>query len=149
MSKLHEAKDKNNQQTEKIENIGVADIQNQVNDVCGLQETCEQSDKDQWSTAKVIDKLFLCLINVEENRLRKYLQQAKCLIYRIPIYQPTPSFIINITDLTDKIKQELANSDDESLHDILTEAIARIFECVNKRYFNLSVRHLLKWELRE
>jgi len=149
MSKLHETKDKNNQQTEKIENVGLANIQNQVNHVWELQETCKQSDNEQWSTGRIIDELFLCLMNVEEDQRRKYLQQANYLIYRIPIYQPTPSFIINIIDLTDKIKQELENSSDESLNGILTEAITRIFECVNKRYFNLSVRHLLKWELRE
>ena len=149
MSKLHEAKDKNNQQTEKIANRELADTQSQVNHVCELQEICKESDNDQWSTGRIIDELFLCLMNVEEDQRRKYLQHANYLIYRIPIYQPTPSFIINIIDLTDKIKQELENSSDESLNDILTEAIARIFECVNKRYFNLSVRHLLKWELRE
>jgi hypothetical protein len=65
------------------------------------------------------------------------------------VYRPTPSFIVNLTDLSDKIKSELEGLDEQSLDGVLKEAIGRIFEGINERYYLLSVKKLLKWKLVE
>lgn len=81
--------------------------------------------------------------------LMKYREQAKYLMYKIPVYQPSPSFIVNVVDLTDKLKSELENLDYQSLNDVMKEAIGRIFESINQRYYLLSVKKSLKWKLVE
>lgn len=109
-------------------------------------------EEEKWTTEMLIDELFLCLITVrveENNHLRMYEEQAKYLIYRIPIYQPTPSFIICKRDLTDRLKKELESLDQKSRKSAVKESVGRIFEGINKRYYLLSVRNLLNVELKE
>jgi hypothetical protein len=109
--------------------------------------------KDSWSTGRLIDELFLELDNVkkmdEKSGLtkRKYEEHAKWLMYRIPVYRPAPPFIVNLSDLSTRIKEELADLDDETLDYVLKESIGRIFESIDQSYFRLSVRRLLKWEI--
>lgn len=109
--------------------------------------------KEAWSTERLIDELFLELDNVKELNeksgltKRKYEEQAKWLIHRIPVYRPTPAFIMNLSDLSTKIKEELADLDNETLDYVLKETIGRIFEDIGQRYFRLSVRRFLKWEI--
>jgi hypothetical protein len=118
------------------------------------KEEAEDGDekKEYWTTQKLVDELFLCLIDFRDsvnNDLRKYEDQAKYLIYRIPIYRPTPSFLITKKDLTDRLIQELESLDQNSKKNIMKEAVDRIFEGINKRYYLLSVRNLLNVELIE
>jgi hypothetical protein len=109
--------------------------------------------KEAWSTERLIDELFLELDNVKELdeksglTKRKYEERAKWLIHRIPVYRPTPEFIINLSDLSTKIKEELADLDNETLDYVLKETIGRIFEGIDQRYFRLSVRRFLKWKI--
>ena len=110
--------------------------------------------KEAWSTERLIDELFLELDNVkkidEKSGLpkRKYEEQAKWLMHRIPVYRPAPPFIINLSDLPTRIKEELADLDDETLEYVLKESISRIFEDIDQRYFRLSVRRFLQSEIR-
>lgn len=96
----------------------------------------------------VTNELSLSLIGVQEDTgSRKYEEQAKKLIYRIPIYRPTPFFIINLKDLSLKVKIELVRLNEESLDDVMKEAIGRIFEQIDQGDFLSSVRPLLHWKL--
>ena len=119
---------------------------------CTRREGLEVA-KDEWTTARLIDELFLELDSIKEidekNGLikRGYEERAKWLIYRIPVYRPVPKFIINFSDLSIRIKEELADLDDEALNNVIIESIGRIFENINERYFRLSVRRFLKWEI--
>lgn len=107
-----------------------------------------QEDVEIWTAERLIDELFLCLLKArEDDGSRIYEQQAKHLIYKIPIYRPTPFFIVNIKDLSSKLKEELASLEGKSLGSVMLEAIGRMFEQVDERYFLLSVRQLLKWKL--
>lgn len=109
-------------------------------------------EKEQWTTQRLVDELFLCLIDSRGNsndNLRKYGEQARYLIYRIPIYRPAPSFRISRSDLTDRLVKELESLDRESRKEVLKDAADRIFEGINKRYYLLSVRDLLSVELTE
>jgi hypothetical protein len=79
---------------------------------------------------------------------RKYEDQARFLLFRIPVYRPTPFFTLYYSDiLDDKIKQELAALNDTELDYVMRAAIGRVLECVNERQFNLSVRPLLRWRI--
>jgi hypothetical protein len=118
------------------------------------KERAEDGDekKEYWTTQKLVDELFLCLIDIRDSinkDLRKYEDQAEYLIYRIPIYRPTPSFLISKKDLTNRLIQELESLDQNSKKNVTKEAVDRIFEGINKRYYLLSVRNLLNVELIE
>jgi hypothetical protein len=105
---------------------------------------------EYWTTNRLTEELYLHLMKVTEKdgpHLMKYREQAKYLMYQIPVYRPTPSFTINVQDLTEKLKSELESLDYESLNDVLKEGIGRIFESINERYYLLSVKRLLKWKL--
>jgi hypothetical protein len=123
-----------------------------------VEPVCEQNNehsdekKEYWTTQRLVDELFLCIIDFRDRmneNLRKYEDQAGYLIYRIPIYKPTPSFLISKKDLTDRLVQELESLDQNSRKKVLKEAADRIFEGINKRYYLLSVRSLLNVELIE
>jgi hypothetical protein len=104
-----------------------------------------------YTTRALIDELFFCLCsvnaftidgNTKEIRIsHKYYDQAEWLIYRVPIWKPAPHFIINISDLTAKLKKELEDliSTPDTLEKILIKAVGRIFENVDFRYYHLSV----------
>lgn len=119
---------------------------------CTYKEKLEVA-KDEWTTGRLIDELFLELDNIkvrdEKNGLtkRKYEERTKWLIHRIPVYRPAPPFIVNLSDLSTRIRQELADLENETLDHVLKETIGRIFEGVDQRYFRLSVRRFLKWEI--
>ncbi|HEU4447658.1 MAG TPA: hypothetical protein VFR94_23490 [Nitrososphaeraceae archaeon] len=49
--------------------------------------------------------------------------------------------------MDDRLKRELANLDRESKDYVTKEAVGRIFELVDKRFFLLTVKPLLKWRL--
>ena len=109
--------------------------------------------KEAWSTERLIDELFLELDNVKEIdeksglTKRKYEERAKWLMHRIPVYRPAPAITIDLSDLSTRIKEELVDLDDETLDYVLREAIGRIFEGVDQRYFRLNVRRFLRWEI--
>ena len=107
---------------------------------------------EYWTIDRLKEELYLHLMKVTEKdgpHRMKYQEQAKYLMYRIPVYRPIPSFTINVQDLTEKLKSELESLDYKSLNDVLKEAIGRIFEGINERYYLLSVKKLLKWKLVE
>ena len=106
-----------------------------------------------WSVNKLEEELYLHLMKVKEEQdsyvKRKYEEQAKNLIYRIPVYRQTPYFTINTQDLNDKLRSELETLDQEPLNNVMKGAIGRIFESINLNYYLLSVKRLLKWRFAE
>jgi hypothetical protein len=78
---------------------------------------------------------------------RFYEEQARYKMYRIPVFRPPPAFVVYLKHLDDRLKNELANLDRESKDFVMKEAISRICEQVDKRFFLLSVKPLLKWRL--
>ena len=101
---------------------------------------------DDYTIELTIDELYLCLMRLDNNTYEK---QARDLIYRIPVYKPTPVFEIKISDLNTQVKKELDDRwDNRKIIDyILKEAVGKIFECVEERYFFLSVKRLLQVRL--
>jgi hypothetical protein len=78
---------------------------------------------------------------------RLYEEQASYKMYRIPVFRPSPIFVIYLKHLDERLKKELANLDKEAKDFVVKEAIGRICEQVDKRFFLLSVKPLLKWRL--
>ena len=79
--------------------------------------------------------------------LFKYYEMAAYLMYRIPIYQPIPTFDIFVEDLSSQLKHELADlikSDQKTYHYIVKMAVSHIFENINFEYFHSSVMRFLK-----
>jgi hypothetical protein len=135
----------------------------------------EEEHQIHWSLACMVDELIIslvetkavfCMINsnkgfsnrkwVEEaNRCnngngvlrRLYEQQAIYKMYRIPIYRPPPVFIVHLKHLDDRLKQELVKLDKWSKDYVLKEAIGKIFEHVDRRFYYLSAKPLLDWRL--
>ncbi len=103
--------------------------------------------KEAWTTNRLTEELYLHLMSIRKGFCRKYQQQAENLIYRIPIHKPTPTFYVEFHDLSYKVKQELHGLDKKTLDKVMKEAIGRIFETINERYFLLSVKKLLRWEI--
>lgn len=103
--------------------------------------------EDHWTQECLIDELYLCLMKQRSSCY--YDKQAYDLMYRIPVYKPTPVFEIKISDLNVQVKKELDDRWEykKELDYILKEAVSRIFKNIDERYFLLSVKRLLKVRL--
>jgi hypothetical protein len=132
---------------------------------------------ERWTAQKIRDELVLDLSNavsgnvvynpalypngVSEEIQEKYRQridypfryrdQARQLLYRIPVYKPIPYYIIYLSDLDRKVKQQVkdlkASYTNKEYQDIISSAINRMLESINYVYFHLSVAGLVKWRI--
>jgi hypothetical protein len=115
------------------------------------------NDTEYWTTERLVDELILCLCDsrsytVDEKTghisiTHKYYEQAEYLFYRIPVWKPTPPFVIFIDDLTPKIIEELEKlyrSNPHVLQYILKMAVGAIFENIGPKYYHRSVARNLK-----
>jgi hypothetical protein len=114
------------------------------------------NNPDELTPSRISNELFLQLIrsrhqdNGTGELRRSYLEQARDLIYKIPVFNPIPVFQISLNDIRDdKIRYELANLGDSDLDRVMRDSIGPIFECIDEHYYNLSVRKLLQWEIVE
>ena len=120
-----------------------------------LQEKDKQ-EEEKWTIERIVDEVFLNLagtteiITIEENGrsipVKKYYRQARELMKWIPIARPSPEFIINICDLTPRVRKEIQSiiAYRETLQYVLTQAVGRIFENLDFGYYHLSVARNLK-----
>ena len=96
------------------------------------------------SDPRDVEEVHSC--NTGNGVLRRfYEEQARYKMYRIPVFRPPPVYVVYLKHLDEGLKKELSNLDRESKDFVMKEAISRIFEQVDKRFFLLSVRPLLKW----
>lgn len=127
---------------------------------CHSSTKAIQSSYEFWTKEKLIDELVLCLgsassydINEATKKIyitHKYYDQAEWYIYRINVYKPTPQFIINLSDLTNRIKKEIVSlrSTPTTLNEVMTTAVRRIVESVNPEYYHLNgIYGKIRWRL--
>jgi hypothetical protein len=111
-----------------------------------------------WTTQKLIDELVLHLARVSEIvindsgdkiTVRKYYRRAAELGRWIPIARPAPEYIVDISDLNDKLRKELLEeiTSNDARQDVLKEAVGRIFENLNFERYHLSIARNLKVRL--
>lgn len=110
------------------------------------------------TTEKLIDELFLLLVSVSESvsdetgetiSVRKYPRRARELRKVIPVARPPPEYIIDKSDLNEKLGTELLEevTSEEARQHILKEAVGRIFENLGFEYYHLSIARNLKLRL--
>jgi hypothetical protein len=135
--------------------------------------SAKQEDSFSWSLEAIIDELTIsmldtkvgfCMINSNQKTnvnpedaykcnigtgvlRRLYEEQARYKMYRVPVFFPPPIFVVYLKHLDDRLKKELANLDRQSKDFVIREAIGRICEQVDKRFFLLDAKPLLKWRL--
>lgn len=105
----------------------------------------------------IVDKLTVRLAEVKETinnngkeiHVRKYYRQARELIYRIPVWKPSPAFTIYISDLTPQLKTQIAQliTSPDNLRYVLTQAAGRIFENLDFEYYHMSIARNLRVRL--
>jgi hypothetical protein len=124
-----------------------------------INEEVKSIDVEElWSRECLVDELFLCLARKREEitlsrgktiRIRSYYCQARELMKWLPIARPAPGFVINASDLSRKVIEELEvradNPDDIGY--ILRQAVGRIFENLNDDYYHRSIARSLKVRL--
>jgi hypothetical protein len=146
-----------------------------INESADYWRYAKREDPYSWSLAAIIDELTIsmldtkvafCMINsnqksgvrskaqeiygsnTDSGLLRRlYEEQAKYKMYRISVFRPPSSFVVYLKHLDKRLKKELAGLDRESKDYVMQEAIARICEQVDKRFFLLSAKPLLRWRL--
>jgi hypothetical protein len=129
------------------------------NEISGLDSS--DTNVEVWSAEAIADELtiamldtktFFCLINGSDVNVSTLLRslygaQAKYKMYRIPVFRPPPAFVVYLKHLDADMKKELASLDKETLDYVMKEAVGRICEVIDKRYFLLSVKPHLRWRL--
>jgi hypothetical protein len=110
-----------------------------------------------WTREKLIDELLLHLARVTEIvidegkkiAVKKYYRRATKLERWIPIARPTPEYIIDKSDLNDRLRNELLEeiTSNDARQDVLKEAVSRIFENLNFERYHLSIARNLKARL--
>ena len=105
---------------------------------------------DKLTDARLTDELFLNIIRYKHldektGRVKRTYEDLVKILY----YVQDPVFILQLSHIQDdKIKQELASLDDNTLDDVMRDAIGRVFECItSERQYNLSIRNRLRWEI--
>jgi hypothetical protein len=135
--------------SDSIKGNGISDLDSSVTKV------------EIWSTETIVDELtismldvktFFCLINRSDVNVSTLLRslyeaQAKYKMFRIPVFSPPPVFVVHIKHLDFRLKKELTSLDKEARDYVMKEAIGRVCRVVDKRYFLLSVKPLLRWRL--
>lgn len=92
------------------------------------------------TTSRVIEDIYLCLVKNPE-----YRGNAFSLMYKIPIYQPTPYFDVKKSDVTQDLHDELSMYDPDRQKFIMNQAIGKIFEILDSDYYFGSVAKCLRW----
>jgi hypothetical protein len=120
-------------------------------------------DDDRWLESYLVDRLKQHLAIVEFNLVndykdnlqykrvfnlerRKYYNRAHHFL-KIGAFKPVPNFVVNLSDLTPRLKKELYELDNEDLNYVLRQAVGRIFEDVNSELYHNSLSCVLKVKL--
>lgn len=82
--------------------------------------------------------------------VRKYYRRARELMKWLPVIKlPSNEYVINLSDLTPRIREELESVSKTpiTLRYVLTQAVGRIFENLDFDYYHLSVARNLRVRL--
>ena len=95
---------------------------------------------DEWSREKTIDELLRNLASVEQTAvdesgqiiiIRKYQSLCRRLGHFIPVAQPTPEYLIHLSDLKPEVMRALEKIHHPELRRLLAhQAVLRLFEAV-------------------
>jgi hypothetical protein len=102
-----------------------------------------------WTKERIKDELYIELVSLKIDGERKYENQANYLIYKIPIYRPTPCFIINKSDLSKPLLKELSSLSHKDLDKIIKDVVSDLYESIDRDYFLLQIKRsgLILWKI--
>ena len=110
---------------------------------------------DEWSREKTIDELLRNLASVEQTAvdesgqiiiIRKYQSLCRRLGHFIPIAQPTPEYVIHLSDLKPEVRGALEKIHHPELRRLLAhQAVLRLFEAVGfEPYISIGRKLIVK-----
>ena len=112
----------------------------------------ENRINDLWTAERLKEEAFLSLARVQEKivnekgesvTVRKYYRQAREKMYWIPVSKPTIPFIIHISDLSDKVMNELdgyyKTVSKRAFTHILKDIAGEFFENLDFEYYHGSM----------
>lgn len=122
------------------------------------QKKIEQN-YELWTTNFIKDELTFQLSNTKSTLLdektdttytvNKYHKLAEFVLWRINIYRPPPEYLINRSDLTPRLQNELEQlykSSPKIFEKIVTESVQTILEAVNQRYYHVNgAQYKVRW----
>ena len=117
-----------------------------------IERVRDTSDIEYWTISHLTDELFLQLAKIKEIlnyngkkvTFYKYYNQALRKWKWIPIYKPKAKFIINISDLTPRIYCELKSLTKHTIQYVLKEAVKRIFENIDFKFYHEHIEDNLE-----
>ena len=115
------------------------------------QESERNENDHEWTTDRLIDELFLCLVTDK----KKSYGQAKDLMFRIPCTEQNPNasdealeFVLNFNDLSPRVQKEFQAYCDANdrlrVKLLLKEVVMRIFENLDYDYAHERVMKKLR-----
>jgi hypothetical protein len=116
----------------------------------------EGRQKEIWTVEYLVDRLFFEMLELNDNadgwedyqkkgQKEKYYNRAREAI-KMAAGEPSPVFAIDKSDLTLRLKRELADiKKGDTLDYVVSEAIARVCENVNAKLFHLTLKKCLGW----
>lgn len=124
-----------------------------MNNACNI-DIGFAGESDDWTIEYFVDRLFLSLAKTRECitndkgetiRVKKYYRRARDILKLVPIWRPPPIFIINISDLPERIIDEFeAVTDIKTRTYVITQAVGRIFENLDFEYYHISIARNLR-----
>lgn len=113
----------------------------------------ELSD-DEWSHEKTIDELLRNLASVEQTAvdesgqiiiIRKYQSLCRRLGRFIPVAEPTPEYLIHLSDLKPEVRGALEKIHPELRRLLAHQAVLRLFEAVGfEPYISIGRKLIVK-----
>lgn len=127
-------------------------------EVVKLQTSESEIEKRYYTTAALKDELAIRLSSTAEYHIDpkfghieidyKYYAYARKLLYLTGIsINEFPVFEIQLLDISKEVQFELEQLDDETLNEVVVDAISRLYESINFRYFHTSsIGGKIRWK---
>jgi hypothetical protein len=115
----------------------------------------DRGQKECWTTEYVVDRLFFEMLEIKDEaegwddyphngQKKKYYDRGADAI-KMAAGRPSPIFVINISDLTWRLKLELAGLSRDTLDYVVRQSVERICENVNSKLYHLTLKRSLGW----
>lgn len=112
-----------------------------------MSQSNPNNEKDeQWTYSKIEEQLMTQIRHVDDE---KYLKLASKKMYEIPVHVPTPTFEIEVKDLSEELRTQLHTmiKESEKIQNWFRRAVGAMMESIKSVYYRTSVSSILKVKL--